>query len=210
MFFFENEFSLRRGTASNPPTFRHYTALGLTKSAPQKEIKENFRKLALKMHPDKGGDAAEFTKLREAYNVLRNPRARALYDNAGDQGTQENAREMPEVPTTKTISLFLDLSLEEIYTGVSKTINYTRSRICLDCAGRGASATTICSLCGGVGSTTSLVRMGPVVLENVIPCRKCQGSGETFNFADQCIGCCGQKVLRGEDCPQVDIPSVTS
>ena len=135
MFFFENEFSLRRGTASNPQTFRHYTALGLTKSAPQKEIKENFRKLALKMHPDKGGDAAEFTKLREAYNVLSNTRARALYDNAGDQGTQENARELPEVPTTKTISLFLDLSLEEIYTGVSKTINYTRSRICLDCAG---------------------------------------------------------------------------
>ena len=37
-----------------------YDVLGVTKKATQSEIKKAFRKLALKKHPDKGGDVEEF------------------------------------------------------------------------------------------------------------------------------------------------------
>uniref|UniRef100_A0A7S2GM86 J domain-containing protein n=1 Tax=Octactis speculum TaxID=3111310 RepID=A0A7S2GM86_9STRA len=44
--------------------------LGLDMSATLKEIKKKYRKLALKMHPDKGGDPDTFLKLTEAYEMM--------------------------------------------------------------------------------------------------------------------------------------------
>ena len=44
--------------------------LGLKRSSSQEEIKQAFRKKALETHPDKGGDPAEFRKVREAYECL--------------------------------------------------------------------------------------------------------------------------------------------
>lgn len=41
--------------------------LGLPPDATPAEIKSKYRQLALKHHPDKGGDAATFNKINEAY-----------------------------------------------------------------------------------------------------------------------------------------------
>ena len=38
--------------------------------ADEHEIKTSFRKLALKHHPDRGGDAHEFNRIREAFDKL--------------------------------------------------------------------------------------------------------------------------------------------
>jgi molecular chaperone DnaJ len=61
----------------------YYSALGVSKSASQAEIKTAFRKLAHKHHPDKGGDANEFKKINEAYQVLGNEQKRKQYDQFG-------------------------------------------------------------------------------------------------------------------------------
>jgi len=65
----------------------YYKTLGVTKAATEKEIKQAFRKLARKLHPDvnPGNKAAEakFKEVNEAYEVLGDPASRKKYDELG-------------------------------------------------------------------------------------------------------------------------------
>ncbi|MEX2591041.1 MAG: J domain-containing protein, partial [Chitinophagales bacterium] len=65
----------------------YYKILGIDKKASEKEIKQAFRKLARKYHPDlnPGDKAAEdkFKKINEAYEVLKNTENRKKYDKYG-------------------------------------------------------------------------------------------------------------------------------
>ena len=58
-----------------------YEILGVAKDASDDDIKKAFRKLAVKYHPDAGGDAETFKKISQAYDVLSDPKKRAEYDN---------------------------------------------------------------------------------------------------------------------------------
>jgi curved DNA-binding protein len=65
----------------------YYATLGVPKTASEKEIKQAFRKLARKYHPDVNpGDAAaelKFKELNEANEVLGDPEKRRKYDELG-------------------------------------------------------------------------------------------------------------------------------
>src|SRR6202158_306333 len=67
----------------------YYSTLGVAKTSTEKEIKQAYRKLARKHHPDvnPGDKAAEekFKEVSEAYEVLSDPEKRAKYDQFGDQ-----------------------------------------------------------------------------------------------------------------------------
>ncbi|XP_050370919.1 chaperone protein dnaJ 72 [Argentina anserina] len=67
----------------------HYSVLGLTRNASKEEIKEAFRKLAVKLHPDKHSHSSKavrdsatlrFKQASEAYQVLIDDRKRADYN----------------------------------------------------------------------------------------------------------------------------------
>ncbi len=62
----------------------YYKLLGVQKTASSEQIKKNYRKLALKWHPDKNPSPKArdmFMKITEAYDVLSDPIARKRYDN---------------------------------------------------------------------------------------------------------------------------------
>ena len=63
----------------------YYKTLGVNKSSSAEELKQAYRKLAMKHHPDKGGDEAEFKKINEAYAVLSDPQKKSDYDNPAAQ-----------------------------------------------------------------------------------------------------------------------------
>jgi len=65
----------------------YYTTLGISKTATDKEIKQAFRKLARKYHPDVNpgdkGAEAKFKEVNEANEVLSDPQKRKKYDELG-------------------------------------------------------------------------------------------------------------------------------
>lgn len=75
----------------------YYATLGVPKTASAKEIKQAFRKLARKLHPDVNpgdrGAEAKFKEVNEAHEVLGNPETRKKYDELG-----ANWRQYEQVP----------------------------------------------------------------------------------------------------------------
>jgi molecular chaperone DnaJ len=67
----------------------YYQILGVNRNASEKEIKQAYRRLARKHHPDlnPGDKSAEarFKEMNAAYEVLSNPEKRKKYDQFGDQ-----------------------------------------------------------------------------------------------------------------------------
>lgn len=61
----------------------YYKLLGVTKESNQSEIKKAYRKLAVKHHPDKGGDPEIFKQVAEAYEILSDPIKKQHYDMLG-------------------------------------------------------------------------------------------------------------------------------
>lgn len=68
----------------------YYEVLGVSKSASADEIKKAFRRLAVKFHPDKGGDEVKFKEINEAYEVLKDTQKRQRYDQFGHAGMGGN------------------------------------------------------------------------------------------------------------------------
>lgn len=74
----------------------YYEVLGVARDAEQKAIKDAFRQLALKYHPDrnKAADAEEkFKEIAEAYAILSDPKKRAKYDAGGFEGVADFSAE---------------------------------------------------------------------------------------------------------------------
>jgi molecular chaperone DnaJ len=61
-----------------------YEILGVSQDADESAIKRAYRRKARELHPDAGGDSEAFKELTAAYEVLKNPEARANYDRFGD------------------------------------------------------------------------------------------------------------------------------
>jgi molecular chaperone DnaJ len=86
--------------------------LGIAKDADQKAIKDAFRSLALKYHPDRNKEAGaeeRFKEIAEAYAVLSDPKKRSEYDARGFAGVAEFNRE----------DLFGGINFEDIFGGLN-------------------------------------------------------------------------------------------
>jgi molecular chaperone DnaJ len=68
----------------------YYKILGVSRDATEEEIKKSYRKVAMQYHPDRNPENKEaeekFKIASEAYEVLRDPEKRQIYDHYGIEG----------------------------------------------------------------------------------------------------------------------------
>jgi DnaJ-class molecular chaperone len=76
----------------------YYSTLGVGKNATDDDIKKAYRKLAMKHHPDRGGDESTFKKISEAYDILSDPQKKQIVDLGGDPKNQNKGNSFNQGP----------------------------------------------------------------------------------------------------------------
>ena len=185
--------------------------MGVDKNASPQEIRKAYRKLVIKLHPDKGGDPEKFKEMQNAYEVLSDPKKREIYDKYGEEGLKEGggadfdpfdffrgfgSRSRENVKRKCKAKLVeLKITLEDSYNGGRKEVEYDRRIICPKCKGSGSSnpnAKTTCSKCNGSGVRLVVQRHGPMIMQTQTTCDECNGEGKIIK--DKCKECKGQMV----------------
>lgn len=66
----------------------YYSTLGLNRNATEDDIKKAYRKMAMKHHPDRGGNETTFKQISEAYEILSDPQKKQMVDMGVDPKAQ--------------------------------------------------------------------------------------------------------------------------
>jgi DnaJ-class molecular chaperone len=127
----------------------YYATLGLKRGASPDDIKKAYRSMAMKHHPDRGGDEKTFKQVEEAYRFLSDPEKKRVVDMGGDPNAQPGmgggfynqgpfefhfggAPDMEDIfanfgfgrrpmRKNKTLNIVVDITLEDVLSG--KEIN---------------------------------------------------------------------------------------
>lgn len=128
-----------------------YELLGVKPTASVEEIRRAYRKLAVRLHPDKNPNdkdiARRFTEISSAYNILSNAEARRRYDES------VKAAPAPNYPVAD-VSVEVEVEARDTLYGADKTVTVSRKRRCPMCHGSGrlgSRAWQTCALCFGAG-----------------------------------------------------------
>ena len=128
----------------------------------------------------------------------------AFFGGQGGRGSQRRSMAEPGAD----LRVRLPLTLEEIATGVEKTIKLRHWRTCQDCSGSGAksgSSPTTCPQCQGTGELRQVSRSMFGQFVNISACGMCAGSGSVIK--DPCSSCEGDGRVEGESTVHVTIPA---
>ena len=206
----------------------YYDVLGVPRSADEATLKRAYRKLAMEYHPDRNnGDRsaeARFKELTEAYEVLRDPEKRALYDRYGEAGLRGRSGQTQgfhPFDLSEALNIFMRdfggfSGFEEMFGGrgrgqaVERRGNDLKASIALTLVEVATGTKKAlkykvlvpCEACGGNGAKAGT---SPQV------CKTCGGSGELrraqrsifgqFVSVSPCPACAGEGRVIGEPCP---------
>lgn len=197
----------------------YYEILGVGRQAAVEEIKKAYRQLALRYHPDRnpGDKEAEelFKEAAEAYEVLRDPEKRRLYDLHGHQGVSGSGFQGFHA-TDDVFSTFSDL-FEDFFgfsTGRGRTgsrsgqergsdLRYDITIQFMEAAAGTEKEIEIerletCPECKGSGAEKD---------SQIITCPTCRGSGHVirsegfFQVSTACPECMGRGTIIIKPCP---------
>ncbi|KAF0923071.1 hypothetical protein E2562_003301 [Oryza meyeriana var. granulata] len=100
----------------------YYKVLGVGRGATDDELKTSYRRLAMKHHPDRKrtphADDSLFKQLSEAYDVLSDPKKRAIYDQYGEGGLKGGVPPPSSSASSHGGLRFSPRSAEEIYSEI--------------------------------------------------------------------------------------------
>merc|ERR1712216_6846 len=174
-----------------------YDLLGVSKGASAAEIKKAYRKMAVKHHPDKGGDEQKFKEISAAYEVLSDDEKRQLYDEYGEDalkdggmgggggspfdifeamfggnpfgpgGGRGSGRQRQR--KGEDVVHGLKVSLEDLYNGVTKKLSLAKNVLCPKCDGKGSKsgASGHCGTCKGSGVRVVVRQIAPGMVQQM-------------------------------------------
>lgn len=148
---------------------KYYDLLDASPDASDADLKKAYRKKALRLHPDKGGDPELFKEVTHAYEVLSDSQKRHIYDRAGEAGLSEQGGMGGQDPQDLFSQLFggggggsffggggpsrqqgprkgkdlvhrIAVSLEDLYKGKTTKLALNKTVICSKCDGKGGKA----------------------------------------------------------------------
>lgn len=175
-----------------------YDILEVPRDAPVSEIKKAYKKLAMKHHPDKGGDPERFKKISEAYSILSDETKRRNYDQFGTVDDQE----MPDINNifnsffgfpfggssmngspfgrknkSSNKQLSLEVTLEDVMMGRTIPFTFTRQKF-----HKGKT----CSTCQGQGKRMQHMNLGiGFMTQSIVSCETCEGNGTIYSESAQ-------------------------
>ncbi|MGD2099298.1 MAG: molecular chaperone DnaJ [Desulfobacterales bacterium] len=214
----------------------YYETLNVNRNASDTELKAAYRKLALKYHPDRNPNdkTAEehFKEAAEAYEVLRDPQKRSLYDQYGHAGLENTgfsgfggfddifssfgdifedffgftSRRRSRSRAMPGADLRYDLSLEfmEAVFGIETDIDIEKREICPECGGNGCEKDTQPETCRHCNGTGQVSRsQGFFTVRTTCP--TCRGNGQIIPHP--CPVCQGTGQVMARKTVAVKIPA---
>jgi molecular chaperone DnaJ len=202
----------------------YYDVLEVERGADESALKKAYRRLAMKYHPDRNGGDKEaekrFKEITEAYEVLRDPEKRAIYDRYGEAGLKGGAAGFHHFDLSEALNIFMrDFGgfggFEEIFGGArrggraERRGNDLRASVglTLDEVARGAKKTlkykllVECENCGGSGAHPGT---------RATVCGACGGTGQVrraqrsvfgqFLTVASCPACSGEGRVIADPC----------
>ena len=214
----------------------YYGVLGVSKDASQDEVKQAYRKLARKYHPDvsQEPDAEEkFKELNAAYEVLSDPQKRSMYDrfgtvkpgmggfegfhdpfdifsevfsNLGGFGFGSSGRSGPR--RGRDIRSKLTITFEEAAFGVEKEIAIQRLESCQTCHGTGAEPGTQPERCPQCNGTGQVRQAQQTFLGSFVNIVTCPRCGGKGNIIHTpCQNCDGEGQIYQRKRMSIRIPA---
>ena len=214
----------------------YYEILSVSRNATDNELKAAYRKLALKYHPDRNPNdqAAEekFKEAAEAYEVLRDPQKRSLYDQYGHAGLENTgfhgfggfedifssfgdifedffgftSRRRSRSRAMPGADLRYDLSLDfmDAVFGSETEIEIDKRQTCNDCEGSGCEPGTEPESCRHCGGAGQVSRsQGFFTVRTTCP--TCRGNGQMIPHP--CPKCRGTGQVMASKKVAVKIPA---
>ena len=181
----------------------YYEVLGIGRNASDEEIKNAFRNLARKYHPDvsKEEDAEEkFKEINEAYAILYDAEKRAAYDRYGHSavngmggmpdfssvdfsdifeeffgfgGVGGGSRRRNAPRRGADLSLAVTIDFEEAVFGVDKEISFTKDDVCSKCQGSGSEPGSSPESCTSCGGKGEVRQVRQTFLGSMVQVATC-------------------------------------
>ena len=214
----------------------YYQLLGVARNASDDEIKKSFRRLAMKYHPDRNRDNPEaeeqFKKVKEAHDVLSDPKKRSAYDQFGHAGVDPSmgggqgfgggnfsdifgdvfgdifggggSRGRGGPQRGSDLRYNLEITLEEAVAGTEVKIQIPTLINCKSCDGSGANKGSSVTTCPTChGHGAVRMQQGFFAVQQTCP--TCRGSGKQIK--DPCKSCHGQGRVQDTKTLSVKVPA---